>query len=126
MPRVHRYAGSGQTIFEEGGGNHFGVMKTSNFFSSLKQGFPRYDIKEEILEGENQYHSDKYGKQDAKKGVLFKSLPPVLEVTAVVLAFHVVFAVIVFRALPNESRAKRRLPRGHPARHTRRAQDAPR
>merc|ERR1712216_801765 len=37
-----------ETIFEEGGGNHFGVMKTSNFFSSLKQGFPRYDIKEEI------------------------------------------------------------------------------
>merc|ERR1719238_2033653 len=36
-------------------------------------------VKEEILEGENQYHSDRYGKQDAKKGVLFKSLPPVLE-----------------------------------------------
>jgi ubiquitin carboxyl-terminal hydrolase 7 len=35
-------------------------------------------VKEEILDGENQYHSDRYGKQDAKKGVLFKSLPPVL------------------------------------------------
>ena len=35
-------------------------------------------VKEEVLDGENQYHSDKYGKQDAKKGVLFKSLPPVL------------------------------------------------
>jgi len=36
-------------------------------------------VKEEILDGENQYHSDRFGKQDAKKGVLFKSLPPVLE-----------------------------------------------
>ena len=36
-------------------------------------------VKEEVLDGDNQYHSDRYGKQDAKKGVLFKSLPPVLE-----------------------------------------------
>ena len=36
-------------------------------------------VKEEVLNGENQYHSDRYGKQDAKKGVAFKSLPPVLE-----------------------------------------------
>ena len=36
-------------------------------------------VKEEILDGENQYHSERYGKQDAKKGVDFKSLPPVLE-----------------------------------------------
>lgn len=36
-------------------------------------------IKEEILEGDNQYHSERFGKQDAKKGVSFQSLPPVLE-----------------------------------------------
>lgn len=36
-------------------------------------------VKEELLDGDNQYHSDTYGKQDAKKGVRFKSLPPVLE-----------------------------------------------
>lgn len=36
-------------------------------------------VKEEILDGDNQYHSETYGKQDAKKGVAFKSLPPVLE-----------------------------------------------
>ena len=36
-------------------------------------------VKEELLDGDNQYHSDRFGKQDAKKGVLFKSLPPVLE-----------------------------------------------
>lgn len=35
-------------------------------------------VKEETLDGDNQYHSDKYGKQDAKRGVRFKSLPPVL------------------------------------------------
>ena len=36
-------------------------------------------VKEETLEGENQYQSERFGKQDAKKGVSFKSLPPVLE-----------------------------------------------
>ena len=39
-----------ETIFEEGGGNHFGVMKTSNFFSTLKDNFQRYEIKEEIIQ----------------------------------------------------------------------------
>ena len=36
-------------------------------------------VKEETLEGDNQYQSERFGKQDAKKGVSFKSLPPVLE-----------------------------------------------
>jgi ubiquitin carboxyl-terminal hydrolase 7 len=36
-------------------------------------------VKEETLDGDNQYQSERYGKQDAKKGVAFKSLPPVLE-----------------------------------------------
>jgi len=35
-------------------------------------------VKEETLDGENQYHSERFGKQDAKKGVAFKCLPPVL------------------------------------------------
>ena len=35
---------------QEGGGNHFGVMKTSNFFSSLKDNFGRFDIRPEIIE----------------------------------------------------------------------------
>jgi len=38
------------SIFEEGGGNHFGVMKTSNFFSSLKDNFGRFDIRPEVIE----------------------------------------------------------------------------
>mmetsp|Transcript_31351 Transcript_31351/g.95869 ORF Transcript_31351/g.95869 Transcript_31351/m.95869 type:complete len:1166 (-) Transcript_31351:845-4342(-) len=44
----------------------------------LYASFDEY-VKEETLDGENQYHSERYGKQDAKKGVAFKSLPPVLE-----------------------------------------------
>jgi ubiquitin carboxyl-terminal hydrolase 7 len=35
-------------------------------------------VKEETLDGDNQYYSDKHGKQDAKKGVAFTSMPPVL------------------------------------------------
>eukprot|EP00055_Hartaetosiga_balthica_P000574 m.136939 g.136939 ORF g.136939 m.136939 type:complete len:1111 (-) comp11081_c0_seq1:147-3479(-) len=35
-------------------------------------------VKEEILDGDNQYHSDDHGMQDAKKGVIFESFPPVL------------------------------------------------
>jgi len=36
-------------------------------------------VKEETLDGDNQYQSERFGKQDAKKGVAFKALPPVLE-----------------------------------------------
>jgi len=34
----------------------------------------------EVLSGENQYEADDLGKQDARKGVIFKSLPPVLQI----------------------------------------------
>ena len=44
----------------------------------LYASFDEY-VKEETLEGDNQYHSERFGKQDAKKGVSFRSLPPVLE-----------------------------------------------
>ena len=44
----------------------------------LHASFDEY-VKEELLDGENQYESEQYGKQDAKKGVHFKKLPPVLE-----------------------------------------------
>ena len=33
----------------------------------------------EQMEGENQYRDDKYGLQDARKGVKFESFPPVLQ-----------------------------------------------
>eukprot|EP00965_Chrysotila_dentata_P072346 2391001-Pleurochrysis_carterae.AAC.3 len=44
----------------------------------LYASFEEY-VKEETLDGDNQYHSERFGKQDAKKGVAFKNLPPVLE-----------------------------------------------
>lgn len=32
----------------------------------------------ETLEGENKYHAEGFGLQDARKGIIFQSLPPVL------------------------------------------------
>jgi ubiquitin carboxyl-terminal hydrolase 7 len=34
----------------------------------------------EMLEGENQYDAEKFGKQDARKGVIFTKFPPVLTI----------------------------------------------
>jgi len=38
-----------ETLFSEGGGNHFGVMKNTNFFSTLKDNFTRFYFDAEIL-----------------------------------------------------------------------------
>ncbi|ABN66910.2 Ubiquitin carboxyl-terminal hydrolase [Scheffersomyces stipitis CBS 6054] len=47
-------------------------------FANLQQSFKNY-IEIEMLEGENKYQAgDEYGYQDAKKGVVFESFPPVL------------------------------------------------
>jgi ubiquitin carboxyl-terminal hydrolase 7 len=35
-------------------------------------------IEVETMEGQNQYEAEGYGKQDAKKGIRFSYLPPVL------------------------------------------------
>ncbi|KAI8081535.1 uncharacterized protein BX664DRAFT_340645 [Halteromyces radiatus] len=43
----------------------------------LEHSFKDY-IAEETLEGDNKYHAEGYGLQDAKKGVIFESFPPVL------------------------------------------------
>ncbi|KAL0912228.1 hypothetical protein M5K25_018190 [Dendrobium thyrsiflorum] len=40
--------------------------------------FDKY-VEVESLEGDNKYHAEKYGLQDAKKGVLFIDFPPVLQ-----------------------------------------------
>ncbi|KAI9491534.1 hypothetical protein BDB00DRAFT_874264 [Zychaea mexicana] len=45
--------------------------------STLADSFADY-IAEETLEGENKYSAEGYGLQDAKKGVIFESFPPVL------------------------------------------------
>lgn len=47
-------------------------------FKKLEDSFKNY-IEIEMLEGENKYQAgDEYGYQDAKKGVVFESFPPVL------------------------------------------------
>ena len=37
----------------------------------------------EMMDGENQYEAEGHGKQDARKGVLFESFPPVLQIQLV-------------------------------------------
>ncbi|GAA5919656.1 hypothetical protein JCM1841_005211 [Sporobolomyces salmonicolor] len=44
---------------------------------NLEESFKDY-IQVETLEGENRYNAEGYGLQDAKKGVIFESFPPVL------------------------------------------------
>ncbi|KAL6928829.1 hypothetical protein ACO0SA_002159 [Hanseniaspora valbyensis] len=44
---------------------------------NIQESFDYY-IEEEILEGENSYFTEKYGLQEAKKGVIFKKLPTIL------------------------------------------------
>jgi len=46
---------------------------------SIEDSFKKY-IKAETLDGDNQYDTDEggYGKQDAEKGIIFESLPPIL------------------------------------------------
>ncbi|SCW02136.1 LAFE_0E14972g1_1 [Lachancea fermentati] len=45
--------------------------------TGLEQSFQNY-IEVEMMDGENQYAAQGYGLQDAKKGVVFESFPPVL------------------------------------------------
>lgn len=43
----------------------------------MKESFKNY-IEVETLEGDNKYMAEGHGLQDAKKGVIFESFPPVL------------------------------------------------
>lgn len=45
--------------------------------NNLEESFKEY-ITEETLEGDNKYMAEGFGLQDAKKGVIFESFPPVL------------------------------------------------
>lgn len=49
------------------------VKGFSNIYESLKN-----YVREETLEGDNKYDAEKFGKQDAIRGVKFKQLPPVI------------------------------------------------
>lgn len=44
---------------------------------NLQESFQDY-VQTEMLEGENKYHAEGFGLQDAKKGVIFENFPPVL------------------------------------------------
>jgi ubiquitin carboxyl-terminal hydrolase 7 len=44
---------------------------------NLQESFQDY-VQTEMLEGDNKYHAEGYGLQDAKKGVIFEKFPPVL------------------------------------------------
>eukprot|EP01113_Clastostelium_recurvatum_P049984 TRINITY_DN935_c0_g1_i1.p1 TRINITY_DN935_c0_g1~~TRINITY_DN935_c0_g1_i1.p1 ORF type:complete len:1154 (-),score=430.34 TRINITY_DN935_c0_g1_i1:57-3518(-) len=44
---------------------------------SVIDSFERY-VETEMLDGDNKYHAEGHGLQDAKKGIMFMSLPPVL------------------------------------------------
>jgi ubiquitin carboxyl-terminal hydrolase 7 len=46
---------------------------------NLQESFRDY-VAVETLEGENKYQAEGYGLQDAKKGVIFQSFPPVLHI----------------------------------------------
>lgn len=46
-------------------------------YKNLHESFMNY-IAEETMDGENRYHADKHGLQDAKKGVSFELFPDVL------------------------------------------------
>lgn len=46
---------------------------------NIYESFRKY-ITIEMLDGENQYEAGEHGKQDAKKGVIFESFPPVLTI----------------------------------------------
>ena len=64
----------------------FESTRTENFYdlqlsikglSTLEESFEAY-VKAEMLEGDNKYHAEGYGLQDAKRYVEFEALPPVL------------------------------------------------
>ena len=44
---------------------------------NVYESFKKY-VSVEMLEGENRYRTEGYGLQDARKGVIFESFPPVL------------------------------------------------
>lgn len=46
---------------------------------TLRDSFRDY-IAVEMMDGDNKYQAEGYGLQDAKKGIVFQSFPPVLQI----------------------------------------------
>ncbi|KAF9582420.1 hypothetical protein BGW38_000230, partial [Lunasporangiospora selenospora] len=57
--------------------NFYDIQLNVKNCKTLRDSFANY-VDVETLEGENKYHAEGHGLQDAKKGVIFESLPPVL------------------------------------------------
>lgn len=75
---------------------------------NLEESFKDY-IAEETLEGDNKYMAEGHGLQDAKKGVIFESFPPVLHLQLKRFEYDImrdtmvkVQFMLVFRCLPSE------------------------
>uniref|UniRef100_A0A0E0Q4E5 ubiquitinyl hydrolase 1 n=1 Tax=Oryza rufipogon TaxID=4529 RepID=A0A0E0Q4E5_ORYRU len=71
--------GTIQQLFE---GHHMNYIECINLdvkgCQDVYASFDKY-VEVERLEGDNKYHAEQYGLQDAKKGVLFIDFPPVLQ-----------------------------------------------
>ncbi|KAJ6727514.1 UBIQUITIN-SPECIFIC PROTEASE 12-RELATED [Salix purpurea] len=74
--------GTIQQLFE---GHHMNYIECINIFSLMSKAvrdvyasFDKY-VEVERLEGDNKYHAEQHGLQDARKGVLFIDFPPVLQ-----------------------------------------------
>jgi ubiquitin carboxyl-terminal hydrolase 7 len=57
--------------------NYYDIQLNVKGCKTLRDSFADY-IAEETLDGDNKYMAEGYGLQDAKKGVIFESFPPVL------------------------------------------------
>ncbi|ORX33688.1 hypothetical protein BD324DRAFT_666297 [Kockovaella imperatae] len=57
----------------------YDIQLTIKGIKNLRDSFRDY-VSVETLDGENKYQAEGYGLQDAKKGVIFQTLPPVLHV----------------------------------------------
>ncbi|KAJ2545053.1 ubiquitin-specific protease ubp15, partial [Coemansia sp. RSA 1933] len=57
--------------------NHYDISLDVKGCATLRDSFAKY-CEVEMLDGENKYQAEGYGLQDARKGVIFESFPPVL------------------------------------------------
>ena len=95
---------------------HLEVKGCEDLYASLDEYF---QYKKETLQGDNQYLTQRFGKQDVKRGYALKSLPPVLTLCLDRIKYENGVEVHV-RAQPSTSPApKRRALIQHVARSTR-------
>ena len=57
--------------------DYYDIQLNVKGMKNLKDSFDDY-VQVETMDGENKYRAEQYGLQDAKKGVIFETFPPVL------------------------------------------------